>query len=178
MGLFSKVGSAEVSFGGKYFHHDSQFIVRVEKVRQIKSRKNQQLVFIECTVCDRDGAAKKDDMNPEGSRASQCINFTEHDAAPGNMKAFVAAANGLDPSIKEQLDSVPEKEWEPLCDLAISEEQPCKGIYVGLETVLVKTRAGGPFTKHFWTPMDQEQAATAYGNVESSEDPNEDKDDD
>ena len=164
MGLFSKVGSAEVTLGGKWFHHDATFIVRIEKVRTVRSRKGQDLVFIECTVC----VTSCPDDNPVGSRASQCLNFTEHDAAPGNFKAFVAAANGLDPADKLQLDTSPENAWEPLCDLAVSSEQPLSGLYCALETALVDTRAKTKFTKHFWSPVNQEAAASAYGGLASA----------
>jgi hypothetical protein len=150
--------------GGKWFAGDASFIVRIEKVRTVQSRKKQDLVFIECTVCE----TSKPDENPVGSRASQCLNFSEHDAAPGNFKAFIAAANGLDPSIKTQLDSIPEREWEPLCDLAVSAENPLAGLYCGLETALVDTKAKTKFTKHFWSPLDQDECAAAYGGVESA----------
>lgn len=171
MGLFRNVGAADVNFGGKYFDEDCAFIVRVEKCITKKSRKKEDLFIVECTVVETTS-----EKNAVGSRASQVIKLSQ-DAAPGNVKAVVAAMNGLNPDVKDELDSVPEDDWETLCDYMVSRDNPAKGVYMALATTLLKTKDGGDFTKHNWTPIGsviddtfdsgQAEAAAAYGGVEA-----------
>lgn len=151
MGLFKSIESAKVNQGGVYFN-PGKYLVEVIAVKTIKSRKNMDLYIVECEILDSDVADR-----PTGSRASWVVNLAQ-DAAMGNIKAFLAAANGIDPSDE---DAVQREITEEVADLSYADENPVAGVKLGLQVTLVKTRAGTDFSRHFWSVYEGEAAASA-----------------
>lgn len=161
MGRFSKVAKADVNGGGKWFVEGS-FIVRVEKLKEVQSRQNDDLLFVECTVVET--STPKNDV---GTRASYCMKINS-DSFGGNMKAFVAATQGIDPEDSEELDKIPDDEWEPLCEYAVHKDQPLRGTYLQLTTMeIITKKEKKPYTVHKWGPIDQAAAESAYVSVTS-----------
>jgi hypothetical protein len=143
-GLFSGVKDAKVGQGGLYYL-DGQYKVEIERVFTMKSRKREDLFIVETKILESSNAKR-----PEGMRPSWVVNLKQ-DAALGNIKGFVAAANGIDPADVEQVDANVDEE---ACEFACSKENPLKGVVLNLECVTVKTREGGDFTLHKWSPAE------------------------
>lgn len=162
MGLFANVADAEVSQGGVYFR-PGLYVVEVKQVKtQRSSRNNKDYFIVECEVqqstCDELEAGRK---------ASQVIDINNI-MGPPNIKAFVAAASGIDPAapdVNSQLQAVwaeltgAELSIEEICERAVANDNPLEGVEMFLEATEIRTRAGNPFTKHFWSPLTDELRA-------------------
>lgn len=160
MGLFSKVADADVTGGGVYFE-PGQYRVEIEAVKTVRSqRNNHDYWIVECLIKDSDVESR-----PAGSRASQVVDIGNV-MGPVNIKAFVAAASGIDPEddeINEKLIAAWEEltgqelSIEEICELVCDEkENPLGGLELDLECRTIKTRAKGTdFTKHFWRPIQE-----------------------
>lgn len=162
MGLFSAVAGAEVTGGGVYFL-PGNYVVEVDCVKTVRSQKNgKDFWVVECTIIESDNEDR-----PPKSHASQVVEIA-HIMGPINIKAFVAAASGIDPTdeeVNEKLTAV----WEDLTEQELSIEQICElicdesdegnplqGLRMMLECRNIKTKAKTDFTKHFWSPMPDE----------------------
>ena len=88
--------------------------------------------------------------NP-GDKRSWYVDL-QKDAGPPDMKRFLDVATGDDPLPED------DDEFEALCELAVSEDQPFAGLELKLVTYNRKTRAGGPFTIHEWSQLKAEAA--------------------
>ena len=130
MGMFSAVQGASVNGGGIYFKA-GRYKVEILAVKSILSRKNENLFVVETEIKESDCA----DLRPN-TKCSQVINLSKHDSAPGNIKAFVAAALDISPTSEEV-------NWEELCDAACTEANPLKGTMMNLICANTKTKAGG-----------------------------------
>lgn len=144
MGLFSGIEDAKVGGGGVYFL-EGLYRCEIVKVFAMKSRKNEDLFIVECKVITSNNAKRK-----EGSACSWVVNM-KHDAALGNIKGFIAAANGIDPTDTGTVDAeVNEEAVETAC----SDANPLAGQLVDLEATEILTRAKTPFTLHKWKPAE------------------------
>lgn len=143
-GLFGGVGDARVGQGGLYFL-PGIYKVKIIRFFAMESRKKEDLIIAECEILESDNPQRK-----VGSKPSWVVNLKQ-DAALGNIKGFLAACLGIDPSDEE---AVNEQVTEDFCEEAVDEdENPMGGVVVGLEAVDIKTRAGGDFTLHKWSPV-------------------------
>ena len=145
MGVFSAVTNASVNSGGVYFLAGT-YKIKISAVKMILSRKGENMFVVEADILESD--------NPErrpGTKASQVINLTKHDSAPGNIKAFMAAA----------LDVPAEEITESECDLACSETNPLAGTIMKLGCTMTKTRANTDFTIHQWSFVSEPDGAVA-----------------
>lgn len=152
MGLFSGIGGAKVGVGGAYFSA-GQYIVRLKLVKIVQSRKHEDLYTVETIV--------KSSNNPDikvGELRTWQTN-AKRDSFLGNVKGFLAACNGVDPSNEVQVAELfpnPE-EAEAAAEFSVDEkENPLGGIWLNLSCVLKKTKAGGDFTVHNWMPYPAE----------------------
>ena len=142
MGLFSGIESAKVGAGGVYFLA-GLYKVRIVKVTTINSRKKDDLFIVEAKILESDNKDRK-----VGSSCSWVVNLKQ-DAALGNIKGFVAAANGIDPTDE---DTVNKEVTEEAVEYVCSDDNPLKDVELNLECTAIKTRAGGDFTLHKWSP--------------------------
>ena len=162
MGLFSNVAEADVTGGGVYFL-PGQYTVRIEGVKTVRSQKNRKDYWIvETTILESSNPER-----PSNSHASQVVDIGNV-MGPVNIKAFVAAASGLDATQADVNDRLIDT-WEELagsrmsieeiCELCCDEDtNPLGGLVMPLECQNIKTRGGGDFTKHFWSaPVETEE---------------------
>lgn len=143
--IFKSIAASKVSSGGVYFL-PGNYLVSVVKAFVMTSRKGTPLVVVECEILESD--------NPEravGTRASWVVNMSQ-DAGPGNVKGFIAAAIGVNPSDTAKVDSEVTPEF---CEEAFGETNPLMDVRMRLQCSLVKTKAGSDFTRHIWIPSDQ-----------------------
>ena len=137
---------AQVGQGGVYFL-DGVYRVEIIKCTTIQSRKKEDLFIVECKVLE-----SNNDQRKPGVKASWIVNL-KHDAALGNIKGFIAAANGISPSLEEE--KVNEEVGEEEVEFAVSKDNPLAGIIVDLEAITIQTRAKTPFTLHKWEPAEE-----------------------
>lgn len=145
-GLFAdKVAQAEASAGGVYFDAGIYPILQIDKVLAKQSRKGEDLAIVECDILD-----SRVPSRPTGSRASWVVNF-KHDSAPRDFKAFLSAAAGVPP---EKVDAAG-------VNASVSSSNPLHGRLIALEVVLVDTKKGGKFSRHFWRSIPESEQAFA-----------------
>jgi len=135
MGVFSGIKEAQVNKGGVYLNKGN-YLLEVEAVKLIQSRKKDDLFVVETKVIECDG----DEANPEGTSASWIANLTKHDAAMGNVKMFLQA---VDPDLDDS-------SLEAAADMAVGDDNPLKGETVKCQVSMIETRAGNPFSLHKW----------------------------
>jgi hypothetical protein len=135
MGVFSKVTTASVNGGGVYFLTGS-YKVSISAVKSIVSRSGDNLFVIECDILESDVPERR-----PNTKCSQVINLSKHESAPGNIKAFMAAA------LDESSDNITENE----CELAVSDQNPLEGTIMRLVCTTTKTKRNTDFTLHQWS---------------------------
>lgn len=99
-------------------------------------------------------ATTNDAEHPKASKRSWFQKMTDLDVAHGSLKQFAAAIYGFDPGtqkdqIERELSPKVEKLMLDACDESLN---IFKGKKVLVECVMTKTKDGGPFTRHIWTP--------------------------
>lgn len=133
MSKFAGISEASSYAGGNYFKA-GLYTVSIKEVKMVTSRKRDDLFIVECEIL-----TSSCEELVAGMTCSWVVNM-KHDASLGNIKQFTAIATGS-----------PEKEIdEEVCELVVSNENPLKGVKIGLECNEIKTRSGGDFTKHTW----------------------------
>jgi len=163
MGLFSGVGQAKVTQGGIYFE-PGNYLVEIQRVCAIRSQKDRKDYFIvEAKILESDCPTRK-----PGTVASQAIDISNV-MGPVNIKAFLAAAMGIDPADQDaveealgvELDArgkVAKDKGEEAAEYATSEENPLEGLKLRLNCAEIRTQKGNPFTKHNWRPLEEAAA--------------------
>lgn len=136
-----------------------QYKVKLLAVKMIVSRKKDDLFIVECEILESNNPDR-----PVGSKASQVINLKQ-DAAMGNIKGFLAAANGIHPGDTARVDAEID---EDVSEYAVSSDNPLAGTILNLSCVNVKTRAGGDFTLHHWDPCEQPVSGSTEGQSKSA----------
>lgn len=139
MGRFSGVKDASWNPGGVYFE-PGIFLVRVDAVKCIESRKKEEMTIVETTILESD--------NPKLKRGSSCawINMASWDTYLGNLKHFASIAG------ETEMDDVDEAGLE----LMVSEENPYGGIILCVKAMNVKKKNGEDFTKCVWSWPEKE----------------------
>lgn len=165
---FAGLGDAKVTAGGIYFDvprdasgketGNGLYRVTITGCKVIQSMRSRETMFIvETNIVSSNVRAR-----PAGMACSQVINLGNIMGLP-NVKAFVAAASGVNPAA-ETVNQEVEKAWqeitgrkvtfEQIAEILVSPEQPLAGLDLKLETAIIKTVGKGqPFTKHFWYPL-------------------------
>jgi hypothetical protein len=100
----------------------------------------------------------------EGSTASWTCKEPS-DGGSGDVKAFCIAAVGIEPRLVKETDDAAQLQASLLSLAAMGEAEAFKRLslpedfFIGrrlkLETKIVTTKAGSPFTKHIWSPAAQ-----------------------
>jgi hypothetical protein len=125
------IGSARTTEGGVYPVAGVYPILYVNACKMVDSRKGDKLFCAELDIIESNVPDR-----PKGSRMSWMANLTKHDAAPGNARAFLAAAAGIE---VENVDAEGSR-------AAVGMHNPLCGRLVRLDASDTKTRAGGHFT--------------------------------
>jgi hypothetical protein len=120
---------------------EGHYQVEVVRVFTMRSRKKDDLFIVECKILESDNAERR-----QGMRASWVVNLKQEPAL-GNIKGFVAAANGIDPADEKQVNA---EVTEEVVEFACGDDNPLEGTIMELECVAITTRAGNPFTLHKW----------------------------
>ena len=146
MGIFSGIGDAKVGIGGVYFD-TGNYVVKIRAAKMVLSRKKDDLYTVECDVKESDNQA----IRP-GTMATWQTNAA-YDSFLGNVKAFLAATNGADPSNEAELAATfPNKgDAEAAAEYSVSADNPLAGTWLNLNCVKKKTKSGGDFTVHNWS---------------------------
>jgi hypothetical protein len=153
-GWFDGIADATVQKTGQWFH-PGKYRVRIKAVKQINGQKGDKFLVIETEVLESN--------NPEiqvGAEKSHVIKMGGTMALP-NVKAFIAAVSGVDPTLDNVNDLIEEYWFQNnpmgvrLALPQIVEEMVVKynaleGVVMGLECVNITTQAGNPFTKYIW----------------------------
>jgi hypothetical protein len=103
---------------------------------------------------------------PTEARRSWSMNM-KNDASAGNLIAFCAATQGVDPNDGKALAEAATGEdgkvnpdfWDEVYATISGEgtgDNPCEGLRLIVETTLVYTESGWPFMVHAWTPVPAE----------------------
>jgi hypothetical protein len=146
MGLFSEIAKAQVNLGGNYLKPPGKYLLYIEACKTPSNRKNKDYYVVEFSILQCNNPAC-----PAGMRASWTANLSDHDAALGNVKGFLAAALGV---TFEQID-------ESGAEASVSAENPLRGRLIYADVTNVKTKANTDFSKHIWTPVPDELQAKA-----------------
>jgi hypothetical protein len=147
MGIYSgKINNAQMGFGGVYLNDGHHYLLEISQVIYKLGRQRDEFTIAEFVVHESD-----DPKLPPGSKPSWTCNM-KHDAAPGNIKAFMACANGVDPKDDARLAA---ENWDEISELAVSARQPLRGKFIVVTVKEVPTKAGGKFSKHWWEPTER-----------------------
>lgn len=163
MGVFGKTEQAEVTGKSGYFPPGKHRVM----LRRVKVHSGQKGVscIIEATCITTD--APEDKLKPGQTRA-QVIKMNPNDTmGPGNVKAFVLAVSGIEPTDPEGAkkaiavwsEALGQKlTFEEVCERVFNEKAPLVvGHLMDLECVEIKTQGKGlPFTVHNWGPWQGE----------------------
>lgn len=157
MSLFDGIKDAKVSKSGQWFE-EGRYKVKIKAVKVQTSQMNagKQMFIVETEVLESDCPT----ITP-GMERSQIIKMGEVMTFP-NIKAFIAAASGVDPNSENINDEV-EAYWqktigeftpfEKLVENIVSSANPLENLVMDLECKVITTKEEKkPFTKHFWQP--------------------------
>lgn len=143
--MFEHIEEAEVSFSGFYLERGT-YVVEVKRCFLKKGRSGDTFFIVEMKVIESNNADRPADCSP-----SWLVKMSQ-DAALGNIKGFLAAVNGIDPTDKDAVKAAITRE---VADLAVSDPDILAGVHVGVEVEPVKTKKGTDFNKHYWSPVEQ-----------------------
>lgn len=144
--LHDLIGNAQVTDGGIYPEPGVYPVLFLDACKMVESRKGDKLFCAEFEILESNV-----DERPAGSRMSWMANLSKHDAAPGNVRAFLAAAAGITP---DGVDAEGSR-------AAVSSANPLHGRVLRLEASNTKTRAGGDFTLCRFSALDDGMQAKA-----------------
>jgi hypothetical protein len=148
---YAGIKDAKANAGGMYFlankgGQPANYAVKVLRCVDMVSRKKDDLFIVECEITKSDCPER-----PVGMKPSWVVNLKQ-DAALGNIKGFIAAANDIDPSDSAAVDEAVDEE---AVEMAVGTDQPLAGTELNLTCLMIKTREGGDFTLHKWYPAGQ-----------------------
>lgn len=148
MSDFDGIENAQVFKTSNYILPGVYPVLFIQSLKKIRSSKNGNKLFI----AELDIIESKVPERPPGSDMSAIFNMTKHgDTALGNIKALLAAAIGKP---VEAIDA-------RLADFAVSAENPFHGRLIRCEAIETTTRAGEPFTKPNFSPIQDTVQARA-----------------
>jgi len=157
MSLFDGIEDAQVSKTGQWFEEG----VYKVKVKQVKLQASQVGAAKQWFIVETEVLESSCPTITPGMERSQLIDMGGPMALP-NIKAFVAAASGVDPNsatVTEEVEAYWQKvigEYTPLkllVEQIVSDANPFEGFVMDLECKIITTKTEKkPFTKHFWQP--------------------------
>ena len=146
MSWASKVAESDPSRGGVYPEPGVYPVIQIDVLKMIKSRAVEDLFIGEIDILKSNVESR-----PAGSSMTWMCNLTKHDAAPGNVKAFLAALAGVDDT---EIDVAG-------AEMAVSDQNPMQGMIIRLEASVIQTRAKTDFTLCRWSNLNEEMQAKA-----------------
>lgn len=142
--LFSGFSESKaVTGGGVYLNSGHRYRLKIERISFYDGRNGEFLIH-EFMIVESD-----DPTRPVGTGASWLVKYGTDMTFP-NFKAFLAAANGIDPGDQAGIER---EITDEVAELAVSEAQPLRGMLVDVSVVEVTTKKGTPFSKHVWKPV-------------------------
>jgi len=151
MSILDEIETAPMGdMGGRYLPPDFIGDVRVETVEEFKTRNKGEAFIVTFQVLS---CTSKADVEIGGTYSwFQKIN----DSAPREIKNFLAACTGFDPydpagqaGFASRFSG---KAGRELYSAAVSKDNTLETTNLHVETYGKKTRGGGDFTVHRWTP--------------------------
>ena len=145
MGFFgSRIEEATGNMSGTFWL-PGIYLVTVNGCKAIKGRKNVNYFIV--------NGANIESNNPDCAVGATRDWVCNLDNEPGvnNARQFIAAAANIP---FEQVDGAGS-------DAVISSDNPLHGVFVRLEVVTIKTKAGTPFSKHSWFAVTEDKQKQA-----------------
>lgn len=142
MGFFTGVEKAEIFGGGTFIQEDGDFVVEAQKVVAKENRKHEPIFIVEFKLLE-----STNENHPVGSSRSWLVKKNS-DGGLGDIKAFVAVTEGLEPNDPRVKEVVTEEKCEEL----VNDDGAIKGMKFRLNTS-TKPQKGDKtknFTKHYW----------------------------
>lgn len=137
---FDQIGGSTPNEGGIYPIPGVYPILFCDVLKMTVSRKDEDLFIAEFDILESQVEERR-----AGTRMSWVVNF-KHDAAPGNVKLFLAAL----------LDTTPDEVDADGAKYACSPDNPCHGRLIRLEATNTITKAGNDFTLCKWRSLPKE----------------------
>jgi len=164
---FGGINEADASGQSLPYFEDGDYLVRIDTLKYVNSRKGGSLVFIETTIVESSNPNR-----PAGMQVSASVKLNS-DMGPINYKRFMIAAMGYKISdLPPKSPVAPDgKTWDAHAAESITPAQPFRGrmCRVQARTQEKKTSAG-EFTNIIWSPADahgaqpqQQTNPTQYG---------------
>lgn len=141
---FDQIGGSTPNEGGVYPVPGVYPVLFCDVIKMMTSRKGDDLFIAELDILE-----SQVDERRAGTRMSWVVNF-KHDAAPGNVKLFLASLMDINP---DEVDADGAK-------FACSPDNPCHGRLIRLEATNTVTKAGNDFTLCKWRSLPKEVQAT------------------
>ena len=144
MGWADKVAGSDVTGGGVYFKNGNYPVLFIDKAIMKESRKGKELFIVEFKIL-----VSEVEERPAGGSVSQVYNMTDHDAAPGNVKGFIGAAQNDSDFADAKLENMTDKEKKAFIEaiqMVVSDDNPLHGRLVRAEANTILTEAGNDFT--------------------------------
>ena len=156
MGLYDGINSAELFERGRYLPGGFRGKLRVLRTMTKETRAKGPGFIVEFEVIESNLAAPE--QFPPGAKCTWFVKLANKDTAFPAIKAFVAALCGFQVHQKQEIETNVSPRLQQIVETATANPDrpgvnPLLGIAVGLETVMVQTKAGGDFTRHDWSPV-------------------------
>lgn len=162
---FAMLNNADPTGGsGAPLYLDGMYIVRLERIAMVESRKGKTLYIVEGFILQSTCPQR-----PAGTNAASMIDMSNQDMRDKNLKKFLVAALGGDPRDERHKGPVaPDgRSWEEHAVASISDRQPFKGIELGVYAHTIQTKSESDFTICDYMPVamiqPRIQAALAAG---------------
>jgi len=134
------------------------YIVQVNDVKFLETRNKGDAVIVEFIPLE----SNNEEVQPGIVHSWYC--GLSSDLGPLNFKRFLAAAYGFDPHSEEANAKITSK----VAEQAVSDSQPLRNAWVGLECSMTETQAGNPFTVHTYRPISQEEAGQVQQRLQAA----------
>jgi len=149
--VFKGIESVKAGFGTGFYFLEGDYVVRVKRVFVKRSRQDALMFIVECAVL-----SSTNPQRPEGCEPNWVNKITGNDSALPNIKGFLAACGGADPTNEAAVEALGITSED--VDAAVSDENPLAGTLVKLHAFIKKTKKDTDFTVHDWSPVDQDWA--------------------
>ncbi len=149
MSLYDRIADSQPTQGGVYFL-PGNYIAQLDVMKMIRTRNDDDMFVSEWDILE-----SSNEDRSAGSHCSFLQNFSgnQKEVAPGNVKACIAAASGVD---LDEIDS-------DGVEVALSEKNPLRGRLVRVEVVASTSKKGREYHRHrfFSIPDEMQDKADA-----------------
>lgn len=153
MGMFKGINKAKISETGNYLPPDFDGVVEITRTIIKETRKKGPAFIVDLRIVE----SNLDDV-PVEKEFNWFQKMTDTDIAFPAIKAFFAAAAGVDPRDDEALGEIEDNIEEALEDAVQNPDDPEKNMLIGLQVRVItshkETQEGKDFTRHDWRPLD------------------------